>query len=62
MLLVGARVNWMLHFGTQPRWNQKVKLIQVTRVGSLNHDATADAIPMPRITRGSPASESRHRQ
>ena len=29
ILLVGARLNWILHFGRPPRFNSKVKFIQV---------------------------------
>lgn len=31
VLLVGARLNWMLHFGTPPRWSSTVKVIQVDK-------------------------------
>jgi len=30
ILLLGARLNWMLHFGQTPRFNPNVKIIQVT--------------------------------
>jgi len=29
VLLLGARLNWMLHYGTAPRWKTGVKIIQV---------------------------------
>ena len=29
MILLGARLNWILHFGLPPRFNKNVKLIQV---------------------------------
>lgn len=29
ILLLAARLNWMLHFGKPPRFNQNVKIIQV---------------------------------
>ncbi|OAX80413.1 hypothetical protein ACJ72_05256 [Emergomyces africanus] len=29
VLLLGARLNWILHFGETPRWSHSVKLIQV---------------------------------
>jgi len=29
VLLLGARLNWMLHYGTAPRWRNGVKIIQV---------------------------------
>lgn len=31
IVLLGARLNWMLHFGQQPRFNSDVKIIQVRR-------------------------------
>ncbi|CAM2702395.1 unnamed protein product [Rotaria socialis] len=29
IILLGARLNWMLHFGKQPRFNPNVKIIQI---------------------------------
>lgn len=29
ILLLGARLNWMLHFGRPPRFNKNVNIIQV---------------------------------
>ena len=29
VILLGARLNWILHFGLPPRFNKNVKLIQV---------------------------------
>eukprot|EP01089_Gocevia_fonbrunei_P018174 TRINITY_DN6089_c0_g1_i1.p1 TRINITY_DN6089_c0_g1~~TRINITY_DN6089_c0_g1_i1.p1 ORF type:complete len:571 (+),score=137.21 TRINITY_DN6089_c0_g1_i1:58-1770(+) len=29
VLLVGARLNWILHFGAPPRWSPDVKIIQI---------------------------------
>ena len=29
VLLLGARLNWMLHFGQTPRWSHNVTFIQV---------------------------------
>ena len=29
VLLLGARLNWMLHFGQRPRWNPHVTILQV---------------------------------
>lgn len=31
ILLLGARLNWMLHFGRPPRFQSNVKVIQVNR-------------------------------
>ena len=30
IVLLGARLNWMLHFGKQPRFSDNVKIVQVT--------------------------------
>jgi 2-hydroxyacyl-CoA lyase 1 len=29
IVLVGARLNWILHFGLAPRFNPNVKIVQV---------------------------------
>ena len=29
VILVGARLNWMLHFGLPPRFSKDVKIIQI---------------------------------
>jgi 2-hydroxyacyl-CoA lyase 1 len=29
VLILGARLNWILHFGEEPKWNPNVKIIQV---------------------------------
>jgi 2-hydroxyacyl-CoA lyase 1 len=29
IILLGARLNWMLHFGKSPRFNPNVKIIQI---------------------------------
>lgn len=29
VLILGARLNWILHFGEEPKWNPDVKIIQV---------------------------------
>lgn len=29
VLILGARLNWILHFGEEPKWNAAVKIIQV---------------------------------
>lgn len=34
VLLLGARLNWMLHFGLSPRFHPDVKIIQVCERGS----------------------------
>lgn len=32
ILLLGARLNWMLHFGRPPRFQNDVKIIQVCSI------------------------------
>lgn len=43
VLILGARLNWILHFGDEPKWNSGVKLIQVDisaeEIGKNNGDA-----------------------
>ena len=29
VFLIGARMNWMLHFGLPPRWNENVRVVQL---------------------------------
>lgn len=33
VMLMGARMNWMLHFGEEPRWNKDVRVIQMDIAG-----------------------------
>ncbi|ORY09074.1 thiamine pyrophosphate enzyme, N-terminal TPP binding domain-domain-containing protein [Clohesyomyces aquaticus] len=43
VLVLGARINWILHFGDEPKWAPNVKLIQVDisaeEIGKNNGDA-----------------------
>ena len=32
IILLGARLNWMLHFGKSPRFDPNVKIIQVSKI------------------------------
>ena len=36
IILLGARLNWMLHFGKPPRFDPNVKIIQVKCLFCLN--------------------------
>lgn len=38
ILLIGARLNWILHFGLPPRFDPNVKIIQVLCVPVLHDD------------------------
>jgi 2-hydroxyacyl-CoA lyase 1 len=44
VLILGARLNWILHFGDEPKWNSGVKIIQVDisaeELGKNNGDAS----------------------
>lgn len=44
VLILGARLNWILHFGEEPKWNADVKIIQVDisaeELGKNNADAS----------------------
>jgi len=46
VLLLGARLNWMLHFGTTPRFNPNVKFIQVDIEPTEFHNSTPIAVPL----------------
>ena len=35
IVLLGARLNWILHFGKPPRFSHSVKIIQVCGCGML---------------------------
>ena len=39
VLLLGARLNWMLHFGQPPRFSRGVKFIQVANRSNLIHES-----------------------
>lgn len=36
ILLLGARLNWMLHFGRSPRYQSNVKVIQVESMSKIS--------------------------
>ena len=48
VLVLGARLNWILHFGETPKWNPGVKIIQVDisaeELGKNNGDASLSII------------------
>ena len=48
VLILGARLDWILHFGDEPKWNSGVKLIQVDisaeEIGKNNGDAGLDIV------------------
>jgi 2-hydroxyacyl-CoA lyase 1 len=48
VLILGARLNWILHFGEAPKWNPAVKIIQVDisaeELGKNNGDPTLAVI------------------
>ncbi len=41
IFLMGARLNWMLHFGLPPRFNEKVRVIQM----DINHEEIGTNVP-----------------
>ena len=49
VVLFGARLNWMLHFGAPPRFNPKVKIIQVKSLTSTKKIKTNLAQPFPSV-------------
>ena len=44
VLLLGARLNWMLHFGQPPRWSRKVAVIQVDLSAEELHNSVPSAL------------------
>jgi 2-hydroxyacyl-CoA lyase 1 len=48
VLVLGARLNWILHFGEEPKWKTGVKLIQVDisaeEIGKNNGDASTGIV------------------
>jgi 2-hydroxyacyl-CoA lyase 1 len=48
VLLLGARLNWILSFGLAPKWNSNVKIIQVDisadELGRNGHDASLSLV------------------
>lgn len=48
VLVLGARLNWILHYGEEPKWNPKAKIIQVDisaeELGRNNGDASLGVI------------------
>jgi len=46
VLLLGARLNWMLHFGVAPRWANKVKIIQVDICAEELHNSVQASVAL----------------
>jgi len=46
VLLLGARLNWMLHFGLPPRWSNKVKVIQVDICAEEMHNSVQSTVAL----------------
>ncbi|XP_023322403.1 2-hydroxyacyl-CoA lyase 1 [Eurytemora carolleeae] len=46
VLLVGARLNWMLHFGTPPRWSSTVKVIQMDICAEEMHNSIHSSVAL----------------
>ena len=44
VLLLGARLNWMLHFGQPPRWSSSVRIIQVDICAEELHNSVPAAV------------------
>lgn len=43
VLVLGARLNWMLHFGQPPRYAPDVKIIQVSTISCVDDRTTSFA-------------------
>jgi 2-hydroxyacyl-CoA lyase 1 len=46
VLLIGARLNWILHFGLPPRWRKDVKIIQIDIAGDEMHNNIRNAVSL----------------
>lgn len=46
VLLIGARLNWILHFGLPPRWRKDVKFIQIDISGEEMHNNVRGAVSL----------------
>lgn len=44
VLLLGARLNWMLHFGRAPRFSETVKVIQVDLLAEEMHNSVLSSV------------------
>lgn len=44
VLLLGARLNWILHFGRAPRYDEKVKIIQVDLCAEELHNSNLSSV------------------
>lgn len=44
IVLLGARLNWILHFGRPPRFDSKVKIIQVDIVPEEVHNSVQSSV------------------
>lgn len=46
VVLLGARLNWMLHFGKPPRFNANVKFIQIDITAEELHNSEQASVPI----------------
>lgn len=46
IILIGARLNWILHFGIEPRFNKDVKIIQVDIEAEEFHHNVPTTVPL----------------
>jgi 2-hydroxyacyl-CoA lyase 1 len=46
MSLLGARLNWILHFGRPPRFDSKVKIIQVDILPEEVHNSVQSSVAL----------------
>lgn len=47
ILVAGARLNWILHFGRPPRFDSKVKIIHIDIVPEEFHNSVQSAVALP---------------
>ncbi|CEF67981.1 Thiamine pyrophosphate enzyme, C-terminal TPP-binding domain and Thiamine pyrophosphate enzyme, central domain and Thiamine pyrophosphate enzyme, N-terminal TPP-binding domain-containing protein [Strongyloides ratti] len=46
IILIGARLNWILHFGIEPRFNKNVKIIQIDVKAEEFHQNVPTTVPL----------------
>ncbi|OBZ86064.1 2-hydroxyacyl-CoA lyase 1 [Choanephora cucurbitarum] len=46
VLLIGARLNWILHYGQQPRWSKQVRFIQMDIAPEEHGNNRNDTLPL----------------
>ena len=62
VLLLGARLNWMMHFGQPPRWSRNINIIQVDVCAEEMHNSVTAAVALQGDIRATVAALCQHVQ